>query len=166
MADFCEPQSQEEAWRRLSELKGEVARLQDLIGDRDVRNDNGTRMNDREWWAWKKRMTAVWQERLADLRALKTWMSVNHKKLKRQVRGDVGEMMEALQAMKEMAKRITSNAYGLQERIEELTAENNMLHKRLQEYELTNANPAPDHRREEWRQDNNLDKAKGENVPT
>lgn len=158
LPDFVEPTSQEEAQKRLFDLKSEVNRLQHNLGDRDVRHPDGRRMNDREWWAWKKGAKEFMQSRIEELNRLKTWMSANEKKLKRQIRGEVGEVKQACLDLKDLVKKVTSNAYGMELRIAELIAENNALHKRLQEYELQNTNPAPDHGREGWRQDDNAEK--------
>lgn len=154
---FIEPQTREEVQGRLMSLKAEVVRLQSLLSDRDVRNANGSRMNDREWWVWKKRMTEEWQQRLVELRELKTWMSLNDKKLKRQIKSDFGAFEKACNDLRDAQKIMRAEAYAMRERLEELTAENNALHKRLQELELENTNIAPDHRREEWRQGDNFD---------
>lgn len=147
-----EPRSIEEARERRTKLTSEISRLQLDLGNRDVR-ENGRRLNDREWWVWKSKAQEVYLAKLEELRFIKNWIATNEANLKRQVRADMEEMLGACKGLKDLLKKVTSNAYALQERIAELTAENNALHKRLQEIELQNTNDAPGDGREQWRHD-------------
>lgn len=149
---FNEPKSIEEARERRTKMACEVNRLQHELGNRDVRVD-GRRLNDREWWVWKKNLQEKWLALLEEFRLLKDWIATNEANLKRQVRADMEDMLEGVKGVKEYLKKVTTNAYALQERIAELTAENNALHKRLQEYELQQTNEAPGEGREPWRHD-------------
>jgi hypothetical protein len=92
---------------------------------------------------------------------IKEWIRQHNKNLARTVLADEENIRDVAAKLTLFANRARDLIGALRLRIEELLTENAALHNRLQALELENTNVAPDHRREAWRQDENLDVHKG-----
>ncbi len=96
--EFAEPQSLDEADRRRKQLTLDVQSIQAQLGDRQRCDDEGKRLSNREYWAWKKRAQHALNQRLNELREIKQWI-VGRKKDIAQPSQDVHDGTSAEEAV-------------------------------------------------------------------
>jgi len=88
---------------------------------------------------------------------VKEWIKEYNKNLSMAVIRHEGEIEKAVGTLMNASYRARDLIQSMKMRIQELLAENDALHKRIQEMELKNMLPAPDKGREAWRLDENQD---------
>lgn len=71
--DFEEPRSVEEAILRKQLLGTEIERIQEQLGDRN-RTVDGERLDDHEYWQWRKRALAARACKAEEIRRLKEYL--------------------------------------------------------------------------------------------
>lgn len=68
------PSSLADAEERRQQLTLEIQGIQAQLGDKQRTDESGRRLTAEEYWAWKKRAQHALNQKLDELRSLKTWI--------------------------------------------------------------------------------------------
>ena len=75
--DFVEPTSIEDAEERRCELIINIQEIQTQLGDKQRTDEQGARLDKRDYWEWKSKAQFALNKRLSALRLLKAWIHKN-----------------------------------------------------------------------------------------
>lgn len=68
-----------DAEERRQQLTLEIQGIQAQLGDRQRTDDQGRRLSSNEYWAWKKRAQHALNQKLDELRLVKSWIRENQR---------------------------------------------------------------------------------------
>ena len=86
------PKTLEEAESIRQELTLDVQSIQAQLGDRQRTDDDGNRLSTADYWQWKKKAQHALNQKLVDLRGVKTWIRDQRNSFYPSVREAVGHI--------------------------------------------------------------------------
>lgn len=78
---FDEPADLEEADQRRRDLTLDIQSIQQQLGDKQRTDENGNRLSQKCYWAWRKKAQFVLNQKLDELRFIKAWLKKNRPSL-------------------------------------------------------------------------------------